>query len=230
LLVEEPRSKTDGFSDAASQPGRSKSLGPINCSVVVFAAGLSTRFGRNKLLERLGDSILVAHVVTEATHSRAHQVVVVGGYQFEELKRALDGFPCEVVYNEDYTRGQSFSVRKGMSMLNGSADAVMFEPGDMPLASRTLFDAVIFEYAKTRAPIVSAGYRGRPGHPILFERSLFEELKDVNESTRGLKKVVSAHRTEARIVETSVGALFDLDTPYDLSLLKERRSDAESNK
>ncbi len=226
MLVEEPRSRSGGSLGQSSTSGQGRRQGPLDCSVVVFGAGLSTRFGRNKLLEPIGDSTLIRHVVSEAIHSRVHQVVVVGGYEFEALQDALDGLPCEVAYNEDYMRGQSFSVRKGMSMVAAGADAVLFEPGDMPLASRALFDAAIFEHAKTGAPIVSAGYRGRPGHPILFARSLFGELKEVNEATRGLKKVVAAHRTEARIVETSIGALFDLDTPYDLSLLKERKSEA----
>lgn len=192
---------------------------------MVLAAGLSTRFGRNKLLEPVGGSTLIGHVVNEILRSTARQVIVVGGYEFEALQKALHGLPCEVVYNEDYTRGQSFSVRKGVAMVDEASDAVMFEPGDMPLTSSILFDAVIEAYVRTGSPIVSAGYRGRPGHPILFDKSLLEELKAVNEANKGLKKVVTAHRSEARVVETSIGALFDLDTPYDLSLLKERRTD-----
>jgi molybdenum cofactor cytidylyltransferase len=208
-------------------PGPARAAGPIECSVVVFAAGLSTRFGRNKLLEPVGMSTLIGHVVTEAISSRARQVVVVGGYEFDALKKALDGFSCEVVYNEDYTRGQSYSVKKGMSLVSKSANAVLFEPGDMPLVTRAIFDAVIFEYARSHARIVSAGHRGRPGHPILFDRTLFGELNEVAEATKGLKKVVSSHRAEAKVIETSVGSLFDLDTPFDLSLLKERKTDAE---
>lgn len=227
MLVGEPRNKFGDSLDVAPLPGRLPSGAPLDCSVVVFAAGLSTRFGRNKLLEPVGNTILVRHVVSEALSSRADRVIVVGGFEFEALRLALAGLSCEVVYNEDYTRGQSFSVRKGMSLVSRDADAVLFEPGDMPLAGRLLFDAVILEYARSRAPIVSAGYRGRPGHPILFDNSLFDELREVNEATRGLKRVVSAHRAGARIVETSIGALFDLDTPYDLSLLEERKSDAD---
>jgi len=227
LLVEDPRTKSGEFSDLSSGPGRRRDSGPLDCTVVVFAAGLSTRFGRNKLLEPLGKTTLVAHVVTEAVHSRARRVIVIGGYEYEALQKALEGLPCEIAYNEDYTRGQSFTVRKGMSLVDGGSDAVLFEPGDMPLADRAIFDSVIFEYAKTGAPIVSASYRGRAGHPILFDRSLFGELKEVNESTKGLKKVVSTHRAQSKMVETSVGALFDLDTPFDLALLKERRTDAE---
>ena len=227
MLVEEPRSGFGESRDVSPLPGRPPPSGPINCAVIVMAAGLSTRFGRNKLLEPLGKTTLVGHVVTEAASSRARRVIVVGGYDFDALQKALEGFPCEVVYNEDYTRGQSFSVRKGMELVDSAADAVLFEPGDMPLSDRSIFDTVIFEYARTRAKIVTAGHRGKPGHPILFDRSLFGELREVSESTKGLKKVVSAHRLEARIVETSVGALFDLDTPFDLSLLKDRKTDLD---
>lgn len=227
MLVEEPRNTTGDSLDVSSMPGQVRLQRPVNCSVVVLAAGLSTRFGRNKLLEKLGDTTLIGHVVAEAIRSRARQVIVVGGFEFDALEKALGGLACELVFNEDYTLGQSFSVRKGMSLVHSTADAVLFQPGDMPLASGAIFDTVIFEYAKTGARIVSAGHRGNPGHPILFDRSLFGELREVNEASKGLKKVVLAHRAEAKIVETSVGALFDLDTPFDLSLFKDRKTDAE---
>lgn len=227
MLVEEPRNMTGDSLDVSSLPEAGRPKGPVDSSVVVLAAGLSTRFGRNKLLEKLGGTTLVGHVVAEVIRSRARQVIVVGGFEFDALAKALEGLACVLVYNEDYTRGQSFSVRKGMSLVSDTSDAVLFQPGDMPLASSAIFDTVIFEYARTGARIVSAGHRGKPGHPILFDRSLFGELREVNEASKGLKKVVLAHRAEARIVETSVGALFDLDTPFDLSLFKDRKTDAE---
>ena len=187
-----------------------------NLSIIVLAAGLSTRFGRNKLLEPIGSTTLIEHVVSEAIESSARQVVVVCGYDFEKISKVLQRYSCEVVFNEEFAKGQSFSVRKGLLVVDPDADAVMILPGDMALTKRSIIDAVIDGYIRTHALIVSAGFEGRPGHPILFDRRLFEELKSIDEATRGLKKVVAKHLSEATIVETSAGALFDMDAPKDL--------------
>ncbi|MDG7007086.1 MAG: nucleotidyltransferase family protein [Nitrososphaerota archaeon] len=189
-------------------------------SLVVLAAGLSSRFGRNKLLEPMGSTTLVGHVVTEALGSKASQVVVVGGHEFGRLKEALRGHGCKLVYNPEFRQGQSSSVKKGLSGTAPGTDAAMVLPGDMAMTHRTIIDAVIDEYSKSGARIVCAGFGGRQGHPILFDKTLFGELQGIDEETRGLKKVVSAHASEIRVVETSPAALFDLDTPDDLRRLE----------
>lgn len=186
-------------------------------SMIVLAAGLSSRFGRNKMLEPIGSTTLLKHVVSVALRSSITEVVVVGGHDFQKITSALGGYECKLVFNEEFRKGQSFSVRKGLGEIDRMAEAVMIQPGDMALTTEEIINAVVDEYTRTRAPIVSAGHNGRAGHPILFDRSLFEELQSIDEETRGLKKVVLKHLSEARIVETGVGALFDLDTPEDLS-------------
>ncbi len=196
--------------------------------MIILAAGLSSRFGRNKMLELIGQTTLLRHVVGSALKSSVNQVIVVGGYSYQAVEKALEGYRCDLVYNEDFSKGQSFSIRKGLSAIDTTADAVMIQPGDMALTTEKIINKVLVEYFLTRAPIVSAGYGGRPGHPILFDRSLFEELKGINEETRGLKNVVSAHIEEAMIVETSVGALFDLDTPEDLDRLAHLRPEVRA--
>ncbi len=102
-------------------------------SIIVLAAGLSTRFGRNKLLEPIGSSTMIEHVVSESLRSKASQVIVVCGHEADRIKRQLKGYRCEFVFNGDYTRGQSFSVRKGLTKVKKPADAVIVLPGDVAL-------------------------------------------------------------------------------------------------
>jgi len=185
-------------------------------SIIVLAAGLSTRFGRNKLLEPIGQSLMIQHVVSESLESKAKQVIVVVGHDADKVKKALKDYRCEVVYNEDYEKGQSYSVKKGLSRVRKGADAVIVLPGDIALVDHNMIDAVIDEYSTCYAPIVTAGYHGSSGHPILFDRNLFEEMKGIEEATRGLKSVVSRHRSQVRLVETSEASLLDVDKQDDL--------------
>jgi molybdenum cofactor cytidylyltransferase len=193
--------------------------GPKSVSIIVLAAGLSTRFGRNKLLEPLGDDTMVGHVVSETLKSKADRTIVVTGHDSEKVRAALKDYRCDFVFNEEYLKGQSFSVRKGLSIVTDSADAVMVLPGDIAGVDHKMIDAVIDEYVTSHAPIVTAGYNGTSGHPILFDWSLIEELKDIDEETRGIKKVVSKHRSRRRLVETSEASLLDVDRQGDLERL-----------
>ncbi len=185
-------------------------------AIIILAAGLSTRFGRNKLLEPIGSKTMIEHVVSESLKSKASQVIVVTGHDSEKIKRILEDYRCEIVFNEDFEKGQSFSFRKGLSMVNPSADAVMVLPGDVALVNREMIDAVIDEYSTCYSAIVTAGYHGSSGHPILFDKYIFGELKRIKEETRGLKSVVSKHRSQIRLVETSEASLLDVDRQADL--------------
>jgi molybdenum cofactor cytidylyltransferase len=92
-----------------------------------------------------------------------------------------------------------------------------------------MIDAVIDEYATCYSPIVTAGYHGSSGHPILFDRNLFGELQNINEETRGLKSVVARHRSQLRLVETSLAALLDVDKQEDMIRLAAASSVAPEN-
>lgn len=189
-------------------------------SMIVLAAGLSSRFGRNKMLEPVEKMPLLTHVILTALRSRVWEVVVVSGHDDYRVRSLLQGYGCSIVFNEDFMKGQSFSVRKGFSCVRSDCDAAMIQPGDMALTSEKIVNSVIEKYEQTHAPIVTAGHGGRSGHPILFDKSLFPEIMEIDEETHGLKKVVSNHLSQAILVEAGAGALFDLDTQDDLNRLE----------
>jgi molybdenum cofactor cytidylyltransferase len=101
------------------------------------------------------------------------------------------------------------------------ADAVVILPGDIALVDHEIINAVIDEYLICHPPIVVAGHGGRSGHPVLFDKSLFGELGEINEETRGLESVLSSHRSQVRMVETSEASLLDVDRQDDMSKLAE---------
>ena len=74
-------------------------------------------------------------------------------------------------------------------------------------------------FNSTRGPIVRARYQGRNGHPVVFSRAMFDELRRADPLV-GAKAVLRAHR-EA-IVEVDVddpGVAGDIDTPTDYEQL-----------
>ena len=188
-------------------------------SIIVLAAGLSTRFGRNKLLEPLGDSTMIERVVSECLASKARQVIVVVGHEGNKVRRKLKNYKCEIVTNKNFARGQTTSTKEGLSRVMAQAKAVIILPGDVAMVDRNIINHVIQEYRSSNAPIVTAAFHVKRGHPILFDANLMKELKNIEEDTQGLRSVVSRHESKVRGVETSEAALVDIDRLSDLQLL-----------
>lgn len=185
-------------------------------TVIVLAAGKSTRMGENKLLKAVKGRPMIRHVVETCLASKVDSVAVVVGHEEAEIRRALAGLNCRFVSNPDYEMGQSSSVKAGLSVVREDADAILVMPADVALVASEHINRVVEEYARHDGRIVVASHRGRLGHPILLDRSLFGEISEINEVTFGLKAVVEAHRDEVRKVE--VGArdvLLDIDTMHD---------------
>ena len=82
---------------------------------------------------------------------------------------------------------------------------------------------MIAAWRRTRAPIVRPAIGDRHGHPVIFDRAVFDELR-LAPLDAGAKSVVRAH--EDQILNVPVddeGCVRDVDTPADYEAL--RKSD-----
>lgn len=199
--------------------------------IIVLAAGQSKRFGRNKLLEKVNGCTLIEKVVRSALSSRADEVIVVLGFEAQKVMDALKNLNCRFVINEEYYLGQSSSVKAGVKAVAEYAKAVLILPGDMPLITHKSINMVIEEYHKSRNPIVVASYMGRLGHPILFDKSLFNEILAINEEGMGLKAVVRRYKNQIKKVDiNSIEVLVDVDVPEDLERMRSQiRDEIQTN-
>jgi molybdenum cofactor cytidylyltransferase len=182
-------------------------------SLLVLAAGKSTRMKENKLLLKINGDTLIEHVVKHAKESSADEVVVVLGYEASKIRERLAKIDCKLTFNENYTKGQSESVKVGLSTVSSNAEAVMILPADVALIDPESINKVVEEYRKSMSRIVIASHQQQSGHPILLDRSLFPEASKISEDTQGLKAVINRHRAEIKYVEVGTdNVLIDIDT------------------
>jgi molybdenum cofactor cytidylyltransferase len=91
---------------------------------------------------------------------------------------------------------------------------------DVPMIDAPTISAVLDAWRQTRAPIVRPAIGDRHGHPVLFDRAMFDELRRAP-LDGGAKTVL--RRFSAQIVNVPVagdGSLIDVDTPADLTALE----------
>ena len=182
-------------------------------SLVILAAGKSTRMKENKLLLKINSETLIQHVVKTAKKSSVDEMVVVLGHEAARIKEQLANLDCKLVTNENYTKGQSESVKVGLAAVSSYSEAMMILPADVALIDAESINKVVEEYGRSKSRIVIASHRQQSGHPILIDKTLFPEVAQIGEDTQGLKAVVDRHRTEIKYVGVGTeNVLIDIDT------------------
>jgi CTP:molybdopterin cytidylyltransferase MocA len=100
-----------------------------------------------------------------------------------------------------------------MAAIPADADAVLVLAVDQPRPAGLIRD-LREAHEAVDALITAPAFGGRHGHPTIFARSLFSEMRDVTEETQGLRAVRHRHRIQTQVVEaTTRTPLIDLNTP-----------------
>ena len=190
-------------------------------SAVILAAGDSTRMGSPKAALLTPDgATFVGRLVTTLRDAGVDDLVIVTGRHHdavvESIARDHRSTTPRIVRNPDPSRGQLSSLLTGMEIvMTPQTDAMLMTLVDVPLVRVSTVTAVIDEWRRTRAPIVRPAIGDRHGHPVIFDRVLFDELRRAPLDA-GAKSVVRAHEHE--IVNVPVddeGCVRDVDTPSD---------------
>lgn len=180
---------------------------------IVLAAGTSSRMGRNKLLLPLEGESLLRRAVRRAA-AVLDSVIVVLGHEADRVRPELSGLECVVAVNPDYQSGINLSVRAGLAMVPAAAGAAVVMLADMPFVTSEMIATMVQRYREGTSPLIISDYDGVHGPPMLYDRSLFEELGAMQGEGCG-RQVVRKHRDEAIVVRWPVSALTDLDLPDD---------------
>ena len=188
---------------------------------VILAAGQSIRMGRNKMLLPYGASTILETIVTEVTACPSiAAVIVVTGYESNQITTLLESYPVQCIFNPAYARGEMLvSLQVGLRVLAPEVQAALIVPGDLPRLRRDLIQRVIDAYQPGALMIPS--YQMKRGHPVLIDRVWWRELLALP-GTGTLRDFVRAHEQYIQYVEVETDSvLTDVDTPdeYD-ALLK----------
>jgi molybdenum cofactor cytidylyltransferase len=182
---------------------------------VVLAAGAGRRFGGDKMLASVDGQPLI-RVVASAYAELCGQMTVVVSPD-PRLGDAVAGLPADVVINHGAAEGIASSIRAAVAH-SRNHPALMIALGDEPRVDRSLVMQVMQLWHETRAPIVVPRYNGEPGHPVLFDEAVYDELLELT-GDRGAKGLIE--RFGSRVLSVDVGheRPLDIDTTHDMERL-----------
>ena len=189
-----------------------------NISIIILAAGSSTRFGTPKQLLPYKGKSLLRYICETALQSKGNSVYVVLGSQISLMKKELAGLNLNIIENPNWQKGISSSIQAGIKALSDSFNAAIFLLCDQPKVTSALIDSMIDAYLNSQHPIVACKYGDTVGVPALFQRNIFPELL-LLKGDKGAKQILTKHTSDKLLIDFPDG-IYDIDSPNDTQSIK----------
>jgi molybdenum cofactor cytidylyltransferase len=184
-------------------------------AAVILSAGESSRMGRPKALLPIDGQTFIEKIVKALREAGLQNIIVILGHDAEAMRQKITHLPVTILVNPEYRKGQLSSLRVAIRHLlaNDTCSGLLVHLVDHPYIDAALVNLLIEGLEDSGKLIAVPRFRGKRGHPVIFERSLFNELLNAPED-QGAKAVVNAHRDETLEIETEdKGITLDIDTP-----------------
>lgn len=185
-------------------------------ATIILAAGSSSRMGQPKQLISMGGETLVQRTIRTAAQAGSNKTVVVFGANHEKIRDSLQSDHVELVYNQHWQRGMGGSLKCGLNFVMSKfseVEVALFLVCDQPLLTTEHLKKMLEKFSETNSPIVASYYAGKNGVPVLFHKSLFHELRTIDDQY-GAKRVIEQNSALVKSVDFPNGVI-DLDTPED---------------
>ena len=213
------------FQNYEGAPFHSKSYAK-SVSVVVLAAGMSTRMGKpNKLLLSVNGKPLIRRTLETLLLHPFKEIVVVLGHQAVEVQDAIEGLQVKKVINHDYEQGQMTSVHKGLSSLTEPTEGVMIFLSDLALINQQDLHELRLGFDGCETGVLVPTFEGKRGNPIILDYTQQESVV-ADDKNLGCKKLITKHPELVTPLEmTNDHVVVDMDTVEAYGSVLERIKD-----
>ena len=170
--------------------------------------------GQPKPLLPWEGTTLVQYQVKSLLSGGVDEVCVVIGAGGDAVTRLFQEVSSvRVVQNPDFRLGKTTSVRAGVRAVSVTAAAIVILAVDQPRPAWVI-KRVVDRHLDASGPVTSPRFRGRGGHPLVFDAGLRQELLDITESNQGIREVVRRHADRMNQVEFDSRVVrLDINTP-----------------
>ncbi|AXT26315.1 nucleotidyltransferase family protein [Ruegeria sp. AD91A] len=188
----------------------------IKIPIIILAAGQSSRMGDiDKLMQPINGIPLLARSASMAC--AVGPVIVALPPEPHPRYDALDGFDVQIVPVWDAAEGMNASLRAAIQKLPSDAPATMVLLADLPDLTETDLTTILKARRAHPDNLIWRGTTedGAPGHPVVFDRSLFDQLSRLK-GDDGAQEIVRKYRDSVHLHPLPAqNARLDLDTPED---------------
>lgn len=194
----------------------------MNYALIFLAAGLSLRYGENKLLSKLNNKCMYEYGLNALMNAAGKlgdfaSITVVTRYDeivrhIADINNSLTNNKISCVINNESEKGISTSIKCALTDKNTlSADAYLFMVADEPNITADSILGMIKAFESKSCGILCASYEGISGNPVIFSSGYRKELLALSKDSGG-KKIVASHKEDCSYYEVSCAKeLEDID-------------------
>ena len=188
---------------------------------LILAAGKSTRMGVCKTtLPWHNNKTLLRYQAEQFLLAGITPIIVLGSHNAHRQTDCPNGSLVAINYNCDnpsgtLRSGKTKSILTGLELLPKDFSTITISAVDQP-RSCFIYQTLLEAYRKSQSVIIAPCYRQKLGHPLLFSNLMLPELKNINESTLGLRKIVRERYLNIERIEFN-----NLEVLTDFNYLKE---------
>lgn len=179
---------------------------------IILAAGFSTRMGVCKTtLPWRNHPSLLHYQIEQFLQVKITPIVVLGSHNADRQADCPPG--AQAVVKADSQSGKASTILTGLKYLPQALSTITISAVDQP-RSASIYQTLLQTYRQEQALITAPCYLGKLGHPVLFSHRLLPELKQISDSTLGLRKLIQAWHASIRRVEfAGPEVLIDINDP-----------------
>lgn len=178
---------------------------------ILLAAGLSKRFGSNKLLFNIQNQPLVRRTAQRLLEAGLEDVLVIVGHQADQVTAVLEDLPVRCIFNQQYQQGRMHSVHVGWEHIPHDAEGVLICPADLPHLEVIDIQQVISEFQRLKNALIIPHFNHQRGHPIAIPAHYRQQILDYL-PRGGCRAFIADHPQLIHVLQTnSSNIINDLD-------------------
>jgi len=190
-------------------------------TIILLAAGPSSRLGQAKQLVRFDGESLVRRAARVALSLEPVSITVVTGFADNAVEHELRDLPVRLTRNDEWAQGMGGSIACGVRSISERVDGVLVMLCDQWRIDTTDLTRVISAWNSDISRIIAASWCEQKatiyGAPTLFPCKYIRELQNLS-GCRGAKAIIDQNLAKVQFVELK-NAACDLDRPEDLEQL-----------
>ncbi len=182
-------------------------MGTSDISVLILAAGHSTRMGRSKATLDFGNGLTFTEQLVNAYIDAGIDTVwMVVNEEFDQSFSNAER--VQFIINRDIDKGRSWSLHLGFQQV-GRGHACFIQNIDNPCTDIDLINCMIREVLPDRYVVPVFG--GKGGHPVLLGSRIVDEFREKTEILN-LRKALEGYR-RSEVSSSSDRVLLNINTP-----------------
>jgi len=167
--------------------------------------------GQTKQLMPFADTTILEKTIDHYLNSKAAEVVVVLGHEYEKISSLIGNNPVRIVCNRRYAGGMSTSLIAGLNNIRRDTAGIMVALGDQPFVRSFTINLLIDEFERHNGILIPV-WNGKRGHPIIFPSVYITEILSLK-GDAGAREIIKQHPGDVHEVPVDSDEIcLDIDT------------------